>query len=68
MLCIAECMNEYELEFEENKVGLEAHIKENEKEIKLLGIKLKKMEDDRNEYKKEALSNEEQLEKCQKEL
>ena len=56
-------MDEYEREFEDNKVALENQIQTQDHSISKLETKLRKVEEDKNGYKKDATESENQLEK-----
>ena len=61
-------MTEYETEFEECKTALEQRLKDSDLRAAKLETKLARVESDKNEYKKDATTSENQLEKLQKEL
>lgn len=58
-----ECMDEYEKEFEAERASLDNQVKQNDQVILKLEAKLQKMEADRSDYKKEASTNEREVEK-----
>ena len=61
-------MTEYETEFEEQKVDLEQRLQDSDSKLVKLEAKLEKLEGERKDLKKENSTNENQLEKLQKEL
>ena len=61
-------MSEYETEFEECKTDLEKQLREADLRAAKLETKLAKTESDKNEYKKDATTSDNQLDKLQKEL